>query len=111
MPITRRATAPGVARRALACIGLLALAFPLGGSAQPASRARAWEGTLTLPTYDEGPPDVNAPFDLLQPAGRPNYPYTIRDGKATVTEAPGWGFEPSPEWLARSTYQVSEVRA
>lgn len=36
-------------------------------------------------------------------------PYTIRDGKATVTDAPGWGVSISPEWLAKSQYQASEV--
>lgn len=36
-------------------------------------------------------------------------PYTILDGQATVTDAPGWGVEIAPEWLARSTYQVSRV--
>jgi L-alanine-DL-glutamate epimerase-like enolase superfamily enzyme len=37
-------------------------------------------------------------------------PYTIRDGKASVTDQPGWGFEVNPEWLARSSYQCSEAR-
>jgi L-alanine-DL-glutamate epimerase-like enolase superfamily enzyme len=36
-------------------------------------------------------------------------PYAIVDGKATVTEAPGWGVEISPEWLAGAEYRVSEV--
>ena len=36
-------------------------------------------------------------------------PYEITDGKATVTDAPGWGFELNPDWLARATYQVSEA--
>ena len=35
-------------------------------------------------------------------------PYGIADGCATVSDAPGWGIELSPEWLARSKYQVSE---
>ncbi len=38
-----------------------------------------------------------------------NDPYAIVDGKATVTDAPGWGVEIEPEWLARSAYQVSEA--
>ena len=37
-----------------------------------------------------------------------NNPYEIVDGKATVTDAPGWGVEISPEWLAKSDYQISE---
>ena len=31
------------------------------------------------------------------------------DGKATVTEEPGWGVEIDPEWLARAGYQMSEA--
>ncbi len=38
-----------------------------------------------------------------------NDPYAIVDGKATVTDAPGWGVEIEPDWLARSAYQVSEA--
>ncbi|MGB0844937.1 MAG: mandelate racemase/muconate lactonizing enzyme family protein [Alphaproteobacteria bacterium] len=37
-----------------------------------------------------------------------NDPYGIVDGKAEVTAEPGWGIEVNPEWLATSTYQVSE---
>lgn len=36
-------------------------------------------------------------------------PFGITDGKATVTDAPGWGVEVNPEWLAKSIYQVSEI--
>ena len=36
-------------------------------------------------------------------------PYRIVDGHATVSDAPGWGVEVHPDWLARSTYQVSEA--
>ena len=36
-------------------------------------------------------------------------PYDIIDGKATVTDEPGWGVEIRPEWLATSTYQLSEI--
>jgi L-alanine-DL-glutamate epimerase-like enolase superfamily enzyme len=32
-------------------------------------------------------------------------PYDITDGKATVIDAPGWGVEISPDWLARSSYR------
>jgi L-alanine-DL-glutamate epimerase-like enolase superfamily enzyme len=38
-----------------------------------------------------------------------NDPYKIVDGKATVTDEPGWGIEISPEWLAKSTYLISEA--
>ena len=36
-------------------------------------------------------------------------PFEIADGKATVTDAPGWGVEISPEWLAGAEYRVSEA--
>ena len=36
-------------------------------------------------------------------------PYAIEDGHATVTDAPGWGVEIHPEWLAKSEYRGSEV--
>ena len=39
---------------------------------------RVWQGTLTLPTYEEGAPDPNPPFDQYA-NGRFNYPYTLRD--------------------------------
>ena len=37
-------------------------------------------------------------------------PYTVVDGKVSVSDAPGWGVEIAPEWLERATYQVSEIR-
>ena len=37
-------------------------------------------------------------------------PYTVEDGQVTITDAPGWGVEISPQWLERSAYQVSEVQ-
>lgn len=38
-----------------------------------------------------------------------DYPYHIVDGQATVTDAPGWGIEISPEWLDKASYEISEV--
>jgi len=35
-------------------------------------------------------------------------PYAIRDGQASVTDAPGWGVEINPDWLDRAIYRVSE---
>jgi L-alanine-DL-glutamate epimerase-like enolase superfamily enzyme len=35
-------------------------------------------------------------------------PYQITDGQAQVSDAPGWGVEICPEWLAKSTYTCSE---
>ena len=36
-------------------------------------------------------------------------PFDIRDGHATVTDAPGWGVQISPDWLSRAAYQCSTV--
>lgn len=47
--------------------------FGLCASAQ----VRVWQGTLSLPTYEEGPPDPNPPFDEYATT-RFNYPYTLR---------------------------------
>jgi L-alanine-DL-glutamate epimerase-like enolase superfamily enzyme len=35
-------------------------------------------------------------------------PYHVADGHVTVTDAPGWGVEINPDWLARATHRVSE---
>jgi len=35
-------------------------------------------------------------------------PYAITDGKATVTDAPGWGVDIDPAWLDRADYRISE---
>jgi len=42
------------------------------------AQVRVWEGTLTLPVYEEGNPDPNPPFDQLATT-RFNYPYTLRN--------------------------------
>lgn len=35
-------------------------------------------------------------------------PYDIENGQACVTDAPGWGVDINPDWLARSSYQISK---
>ncbi len=52
----------------------------------------------------EGPDYYPWQYDLFVES-----PYTIEDGHARVTDAPGWGVEIDPEWLARSSYQTSEI--
>ena len=41
-------------------------------------QVKVWEGVLKLPTYEEGAPDPNPPFDQFS-TGRFNYPYTLRN--------------------------------
>lgn len=36
-------------------------------------------------------------------------PYRIEDGKATVTDQPGWGAEIDPQWLDKAQYKASEA--
>ncbi len=36
-------------------------------------------------------------------------PYGVTDGHVTVPDAPGWGVEINPDWLARARYRVSEL--
>ncbi len=36
-------------------------------------------------------------------------PYEIVDGHAIVTDVPGWGVEIRPEWLAKSSYQITSI--
>ena len=56
---------------------LFALAWVVGCELFCQAQARVWQGTLTLPTYEEDAPDRNPPFDQLT-SNRFNYPYTLR---------------------------------
>ncbi len=66
---------------ALAAV-LVCAAHALGGAAD--ANVRVWEDWIELPTYTEGAPNPNPPFDLFS-LTRFNYPYTIRDA---LTERP-----------------------
>jgi tetratricopeptide (TPR) repeat protein len=65
----------GLLKSAPAGMALLALSTGAWAAGLP---VKAWQGSETIPTYDEGPPDINPPFDLFQ-SGRFNYPYTMRE--------------------------------
>lgn len=45
-------------------------------------------GTMTLPTYEEGPPDVNPSFDVF--ATRFTYPYTVRQNLTDRRAPQAW---------------------
>ncbi len=47
--------------------------------ARALAQVRVWEDTLSLPTYEEGQPDVNPPFDLFKTRSFITYPYTTRE--------------------------------
>ena len=69
------------------CFGLCALCFLLPGPLR--AQVRAWEGTLDLPTYEEGSPDPNPPFDQFATV-RFNYPYTLRNEITNTRQAHHW---------------------
>jgi tetratricopeptide (TPR) repeat protein len=54
-----------------------------------AAQVKVWQGTLTLPTYEEGSPDPNPPFDIYQTT-RFNYPYTLRTNLTGVKADHAW---------------------
>jgi tetratricopeptide (TPR) repeat protein len=71
--------------RRLALASLMAL-WPARSLAQtPAEKGdlrpgvKVWQDTIELPTYEEGLPDENPPFDQFVTNGRFNYPYTMRE--------------------------------
>src|ERR1035438_7184912 len=69
---------------ALLLVGMLsALCWPA------AAQVKVWQGTMTLPTYEEGSPDPNPPFDIYQ-TSRFNYPYTLRTNLTGVKADHAW---------------------
>jgi predicted Zn-dependent protease len=54
-----------------------------------AAQVKVWQGTLTLPTYQEGQPDPNPPFDIYA-TDRFNYPYTMRTNLTGVKAIHAW---------------------
>ena len=49
-----------------------------------------WQDIVTLPTYGEGPPDINPPFDQFVRNGRYNYPYTMRENLSDHASPHPW---------------------
>jgi len=49
----------------------------LVGLRTASAQVKVWEDTMSLPTYEEGLPDTNPPFDQF--SSNSNYPYTVRD--------------------------------
>lgn len=66
----------------------LALAGAVRAAPEP-STVRVWQDVIELPTYTEGAPNPNAPFDLFS-FGRFNYPYPIRDALTNQREVVRW---------------------
>lgn len=64
-------------------------ALLLFSASMAAAQVRVWQGTLTLPTYEEAAPDPNPPFDQYANT-RFNYPYTLRDNLTSRRADHAW---------------------
>ena len=53
------------------------------------AQVRVWQGTFTLPTYEEGAPDLNPAFDQYA-YSRFNYPYPLRDNLTDQRKDHAW---------------------
>jgi Flp pilus assembly protein TadD len=72
------------------CLVFLLAGTTLSAVCQPAAApVKVWQGTLTLPTYEEGQPDPNPPFDIYQ-TNSFNYPYTLRTNLTGVKADHAW---------------------
>jgi hypothetical protein len=67
---------------------LILVASLLAGLHTASAQVKVWEGTFTLPTYEEGSPNPNPPFDQYN--RNTNYPYTLRDQLTNQRVAHDW---------------------
>ena len=58
--------------------GLMLLAALTAASQSVSAQVKVWQGSLTLPSYEEGKPDPNPPFDTYATT-KFSYPYTLRN--------------------------------
>ena len=72
-----------------AFLGLLLVSALRAPTAAPEAAVRVWEDSLELPTYAEGLPNPNPPFDLFS-FTRFNYPYTLRDALSDRRAVQEW---------------------
>jgi len=63
-------------RTGIACLATLAGVLALAGAPVQA-QVKVWQGTMTLPTYEEGAPNPNPPFDAYATT-QFSYPYALR---------------------------------
>src|SRR5215469_13029534 len=63
-------------RTGIACLATLAGVLALAGAPVQA-QVKVWQGTMTLPTYEEGAPNPNPPFNAYATT-QFSYPYTLR---------------------------------
>jgi len=62
---------------AISAYAVMLLAVMLAICEPSSAQVKVWQGTLTLPTYEEGKPDANPPFDTYSTT-QFSYPYTLR---------------------------------
>ncbi|MBS1805870.1 MAG: DUF5107 domain-containing protein [Acidobacteria bacterium] len=65
------------------------LAIVIGSCGTSAAQVKVWQGTLTLPTYEEGSPDPNPPFDTFA-TNQFSYPYTLRKNLSGQKKDHNW---------------------
>ena len=53
------------------------------------AQVKVWQGSITLPTYEEGNPDPNPPFDIYSTT-QFSYPYTLRENLTGKKEDHVW---------------------
>ncbi len=74
----RKYALPGSRGLLFSCLTLF-LAIVTSAQSTASTAVRVWQDTMEIPTYEEGLPDENPPFDQFVTNGRYNYPYTIRE--------------------------------
>jgi tetratricopeptide (TPR) repeat protein len=79
----------------LALLGLLTLSPSFAQNSGKSDNStpaavRVWQDTIELPTYEEGLPDENPPFDQFVTNGRYNYPYTMRENLSNHVAPRRW---------------------
>jgi tetratricopeptide (TPR) repeat protein len=63
--------------RAISARAVMLLAALVATCGPLSAQVKVWQGTFTLPTYEEGKPDPNPPFDAYSTT-QFSYPYTLR---------------------------------
>ena len=63
--------------------------FLILGYGNAVAQVRVWQGSLSLPTYEEGMPDPNPPFDQFA-GNKFNYPYVLRENLTSHRTTHNW---------------------
>jgi tetratricopeptide (TPR) repeat protein len=69
-------------------LGLVVFTGILTMNGRANGQVKVWEGTMSMPASDEGPPDENPPFDFF--STQENYPYTMRTNVRETESAHAW---------------------